>query len=41
MQIAYFNLLKNKLFDVDPTRNKSLPCLIQAILGDKGDDVDL
>lgn len=34
MQICYFNLLKNKLFDVDPDHNGSLCCLIEAILGD-------
>ena len=37
MQITYFNLLKNKLIDINPQRNGSFPCLIQAILGDVGD----
>ena len=34
MQICYFNLLKNGVFDVDPVKNGSLCCLIAAILAD-------
>ena len=34
MQICYFNLLKNGVFDFDPVKNGSLCCLIEAILAD-------
>lgn len=34
MLMAYYNLLKNSIFQADPDHNGSLCCLIEAILGD-------